>query len=60
MQSEESDLRQRTKEFALRIVSMFRDYLKMAEAQEPGKEALISLNHSSFRLNFRDVAGVLL
>jgi hypothetical protein len=32
----------------------------MAEAQEPGKEALISLNHSSFRPNFRDVAGVLL
>jgi four helix bundle protein len=42
MQSEESDLRQRTKEFALQIVWMFSRLPKTTEAQVLGKQALRS------------------
>jgi len=42
MQSEESDLRQRTKEFALQIVWMFLGLPKTTEAQVLGKQALRS------------------
>jgi hypothetical protein len=37
MQSEENDLRQRTKEFALQIVRMFSGLPKTTEAQVLGK-----------------------
>src|ERR1700745_4265259 len=42
MQSEESDLRQRTKAFALQIVWMFSGLPKTTEAQVLGKQALRS------------------
>jgi four helix bundle protein len=42
MQSEESDLRQRTKEFALQIIWMFSRLPKTTEAQVLGKQALRS------------------
>jgi four helix bundle protein len=42
MQSKESDLRQRTKEFALQIVWMFSGLPKTTEAQVLGKRALRS------------------
>ncbi len=41
MQSEERDLRQRTKEFALQIVSMFSALPKTTEAQVLGKQAAL-------------------
>jgi four helix bundle protein len=42
MKSEDRDLRQRTKEFALQIVSMFSGLPKTTEAQVLGKQALRS------------------
>lgn len=51
MQSEESDLRQRTREFALRIVWMF-SALPKTEAQVLGKQALRS--GTSVGANYRE------
>jgi four helix bundle protein len=42
MQSEQSDLRQPTKEFALQIILMFSGLPKTAEAQVLGKQVLRS------------------
>jgi hypothetical protein len=42
MQSEENDLRQRTKEFGLQIVRMFSGLPKTAEAQVLGRQVLPS------------------
>jgi four helix bundle protein len=52
MQSEESDLRQRTKEFALQIVWMFSRLPKATEAQVLGKQALRS--GTSVGANYRE------
>ena len=52
MQSEERDLRQRTKEFALQIVSMFSALPKTTEAQVLGKQALRS--GTSVGANYRE------
>ena len=51
MQSEESHLTQRTKEFALQIVWMFRDYLKRLKCRARKPSILKSY---FFRPNFRD------
>ncbi len=42
MQKEEKDLRERTKEFALRIIRMFSALPKTTEAQVLGKQVLRS------------------
>jgi four helix bundle protein len=52
MQSEESDLRKRTKEFALQIVWMFSRLPKTTEAQVLGKQALRS--GTSVGANYRE------
>jgi four helix bundle protein len=52
MQSKESDLRQRTKEFALQIVGMFSRLPKTTEAQVLGKQALRS--GTSVGANYRE------
>ncbi|HWH90478.1 MAG TPA: four helix bundle protein [Candidatus Binatia bacterium] len=52
MQSEESDLRQRTKEFALQIVCMFSRLPKTTQAQVLGKQALRS--GTSVGANYRE------
>jgi four helix bundle protein len=52
MQSEESDFRQRTKEFALQIVWMFSGLPKTTEAQVLGKQALGS--GTSVGANYRE------
>ena len=52
MQSEENDLRQRTKEFALQIVWMFSGLPKATEAQVLGKQALRS--GTSVGANYRE------
>lgn len=52
MQSEEKDLRERTKEFALQIVRMFPDLPKTAEALLLGKQVLRS--GTSVGANYRE------
>jgi four helix bundle protein len=52
MQSEESDLRQRTKEFGLHIVRMFSRLPKTTEAQVLGKQVLRS--GTSVGANYRE------
>src|SRR4029453_4458392 len=52
MQSEQSDLRQRTKEFALQIILMFSGLPKTAEAQVLGKQLLRS--GTSVGANYRE------
>jgi 23S rRNA-intervening sequence protein len=52
MQSEESDLRQRTKEFGLQIVRMFSGLPKTAEAQVLGRQVLRS--GTSVGANYRE------
>jgi four helix bundle protein len=52
MQSEEKDLRERTKEFALQIVRMFSGLPKTAEAQVLGKQVLRS--GTSVGANYRE------
>ena len=52
MQSEASDLRQRTKEFALQIVWMFSGLPKTTEAQVLGKQVLRS--GTSVGANYRE------
>jgi four helix bundle protein len=52
MQSEESNLRQRTKQFALQIVWMFSGLPKTTEAQVLGKQALRS--GTSVGANYRE------
>src|SRR5437763_8412499 len=52
MQSEENDLRQRTKEFGLQIVRMFSGLPKTTEAQVLGKQALRS--GTSVGANYRE------
>ena len=52
MQSEENDLRQRTKEFALQIVWMFSELPKTTEAQVLGKQVLRS--GTSVGANYRE------
>jgi hypothetical protein len=57
MQSKESDLRQRTKEFALQIVWMFSGLPKTTEAQVLGKRALRSA-HQSEQTTAKHIARV--
>ena len=52
MQSEENDLRQRTKEFALQIVWMYSELPKTTEAQVLGKQVLRS--GTSVGANYRE------
>ncbi len=52
MQSEEKDLRQRTKEFALQILSMFSELPKTTEAQVLGRQVLRS--GTSVGANYRE------
>jgi four helix bundle protein len=52
MQSEENDLRQRTKEFGLQIVRMFSGLPKTTEAQVLGKQVLRS--GTSIGANYRE------
>ena len=52
MRSEENDLRQRTKEFALQIVWMFSELPKTTEAQVLGKQVLRS--GTSVGANYRE------
>src|SRR5438045_1058939 len=52
MQKEEQDLRDRTKAFALRIISMFSAIPKTTEAQVPGKQLLRS--GTSIGANYRE------
>jgi four helix bundle protein len=52
MQSEESDLKQRTKEFALQIIWMFSALPKTTKAQVLGKQALRS--GTSVGANYRE------
>lgn len=52
MQKEESDLRERTKEFALRIIRMFSALPKTTEAQVLGKQILRS--GTSVGANYRE------
>jgi four helix bundle protein len=52
MQSEENDLRQRTKEFGLQIVHMFSGLPKTTEAQVLGKQVLRS--GTSVGANYRE------
>ena len=52
MKSEDRDLRQRTKEFALQIVSMFSGLPKTTETQVLGKQALRS--GTSVGANYRE------
>lgn len=52
MQREETDLRERTKEFALRIVRMFSALPKTTEAQVLGKQVLRS--GTSVGANYRE------
>jgi four helix bundle protein len=52
MQKEETDLRERTKEFALRIIRMFSALPKTTEAQGLGKQVLRS--GTSVGANYRE------
>jgi len=52
MQKEEKDLRERTKEFALRIIRMFSALPKTTEAQVLGKQVLRS--GTSVGANYRE------
>jgi four helix bundle protein len=52
MQTEEKDLRDRTKQFALRIIEMFSGMLKNAQAQVLGKQVLLS--GTSVGANYRE------
>jgi hypothetical protein len=52
MQSEEKDLRQRTKEFALQIIRLFSEFPKTTEAQVLGKQVLRS--GTSVGANYRE------
>jgi four helix bundle protein len=52
MQREETDLRERTKEFALRIIRMFSALPKTTEAQVLGKQVLRS--GTSIGANYRE------